>query len=1413
MIGTRASFINVVDQHTPIAEPLEASKTTSHSNSHTSPSVMDWSNPPMHAGAAISKRLQPPSQMTASSNYMMGQAGLEVLSQAGLEVLSQAGLEVLSQAGLEVSEDLQEQAQDYLETETVLSRSSLQTSASDRAKKLASLIKTKCSDVMIEPDIEPQAPRISTASASSRQLAHDILVRNRRSTFDVKDHGEGMPKLLRSKLLNRKVSDPINWKFSDEEKSKAMKEAVECGMVDLAEALLDMGLDANAVTGTARSRILRRQSVTSTPINYISTAASKNDVDMVNLLASRGASSKSLEDALDKAVRQNLPKVVENILRFETNPNAMSGTIFGSAVTSQKPTLVRLLLRARIKVHEKYLTENLSRAVAQGQTEIVSLLVTHGADVNYNDAAALRKAVQDQRVDLVLVIMKGKPTTKAVSSVFNDAFSVNSVITPSERKLLLEILLCAGAQGDCVAETLVQVVRGGERSLADLLVKYGASLHYQRAKSLRIAIMAGDPKLVKILLLGEVSPRCVINRFDDIRRPFVKDRTHELMSMLLSKAEGAAGIPLDKALVVSVEQRLISITELLLNHKASVNYNEAQALQICASGGDLETLKLLLNKGRPQQNLMQHVLPQITSGPHQLRYRMTKSIVDAAQPIGIPTPVLDAAMMEAVDSPSELVDLDLVNLILNAGANVNCLHGRCLQLATQRGCLELLELLVRHNPEPASVSLAIAKVVRLKQPVLRCRAATILLDHGAQGPDVSGALDDALGERRIDEELVHLLLTKADINYRGGRLLSKVVVSLSPSMVSSVIDFNKPEQATLIAALPAVLDPGTKDRQAKLSSLLQAGTGQKALDSALIQEINNGAAYDFTIVKMLLDHGASCVHDSGKAIELAMLSKNVVLLEYLIGRKPGHRILASMLPAAMNEVGVRSRYKLVSMLLHSGAKGDQVNRSLITEVHRSSGCSLRIIELLMEHGARVDFSNADAIKHVVSQPLHINILKALVQGKGAPDILASLIPLAMAHEQNVRLELLPVLFSSGASGDEVNAALINAVFEGPASQLTIDLLLKNKASADFENGRAIKLAVANGYDSILECLLKHSHDPKHRSDAIEITMRENSFNLLRRLSSVRLLTRAGVAKNATIHNALVQAVQEQDHSLTQCLLESHADPNFENGKSVIIATEQADIKSLELLATAKPQRKIYSNAFGVIADDQKMRNVDSRLLLRVRKHLLQHGAAGRSVDQKFLDYMTSQNPLQIEFSDCLLACGSALNVDFKGGEILCIAVQNNDRRLVQILLSREPNESTLSSAFYSLLETDAAENSLLAMVDLFMKQSGDRKFIYFEEDEPSRNPLYIVLHRHPDKLNLLQALLGNGCPADARFTWSFTPDDGVEEVSALLWLLCQADPKLDTGIIEVLLKHGGKSIAERRRANLCVLRLIRLRAS
>ena len=564
----------------------------------------------------------------------------------------------IRQAGLEVFENSWEQTHGDPTIESVTSQSSTHRRADERAKRLSSLIKRQYPNIYIQPNIEPQAPYRAFPSAIDRQLARDILVQNRRRTPGFKDPADGIGgPLRRTKTTKQKLSDTNNWAFSESEKRQALEEAVSHGMVAVAEALLDMGLDVNNVTEAAKLKILRRQCNISRPTNYISIAVSKNNADMVTLLASRGTSSINLEEALSQAVRRNLPRMVEILFQFGTDPNAMDGNIFKSAVASQKPDLVRLLLRARVKVHKNFLTKNLPIAVSHGQAEIVSTIVFCGADVHYKQAAALGQAIQNQRIDLVLAIMKDKPTAEEVSNWFSDAFQINSQLTPSEKELLLEVLLCGGANGDNVAKVLVHVVRNGDRSLAGLLVKYGALVQYWSVESLRIAVAAGDLKLLKILLLGEISARRVIELFDSIKRPFVEPRTQQLVSSLLSRSQGATGVPLDKALVDSVEQRLVNTTKVLLNHKARVNYNGAQVLQICISGGDLEIFNMLLNLGRPEPRLMQHVLPQVPSDPQRLRYDMTKSIIDAARPANIPTPILDMALREAVDLRSQPVDL------------------------------------------------------------------------------------------------------------------------------------------------------------------------------------------------------------------------------------------------------------------------------------------------------------------------------------------------------------------------------------------------------------------------------------------------------------------------------------------------------------------------------------------------------------------------------------------------------------------------------------------------------------------------------------------------------------------------------------------------------------------------------------
>ena len=1088
-----------------------------------------------------------------------------------------------------------------------------------------------------------------------------------------------------------------------------------------------------------------------------------------------------------------MPSVVRVLLQHGVDPNARDGWIFASAIATQNPALVRLLLRARNKVSNSSLTRNLPIAVSQEQTEIVSLLVVYGADTKFENASALRKAVQAQRIDLVLAIIKGGVDGRVATSVMGEAFSSRSSLTTPEQYLLVEILLCAGAEGDPVAQTLVQVVRAGHRKIVELLVMHGANLDYNNAEALRIAVTTENVDVLSTLALGSI-PKVVASDMIDIIPPSCcEDQTYEMLSLLIGK--GAKGRPLHRALVRAVKLKSNRIVGLLLDHKASVDFEESQALRIAVTEGDLAIFNLLLSKGRPQPNSMQFLLTGVPPSPPQVRCDMIKSIVNTAGHDGIPTRALNEALLQSVESPSGEVDKVLVEFLITAGAKVDCERGKCFRLAAERGSIELLELLIPNLTEPTSLSAAIAVSMRITDSKRRRRFFGILLNHGAKGQEVDQAFVHAIEEKPNDEVLVQLLLEKADVQYSGGRALSAAVRCSHSKLVAVILNTHRTDQQSRIAAGSFLFESGMHDRQTKMRLLLEEGVGQEGLDDALIREI--GGEKNADIVKMLLDYKASCEYNNGKSMELAIRSLDHRLLGQLVASHPDHRILETLMPVAMSIKNAASRRTCLALLLRGGSQGNQVSEALAQEVESLDRRDPSLIQLLVQHGARIDYSNGRAIKHVVSQYVDIKLLKILLSGSEASAVLPSLVPLAMAHEQGFRLQLLEVLLENNARCDNIHAALVTAVAEGFKARPTIDLLLKHGASVNFKEAEAVKVAARAGNYTILECLLSKNPDPKYYSEeALSLAMKSSTAarsksHRLGRLHSVRLLTRTKGTQPEAIHSALCHAVQEKDYDLIEHLMKSGGDPNFEKGKSVVTATNQLDIRSLYLLARFKPTPEVYSYAFVVMPQSIDRWCQQSKLIHEFDTVLVQGGATGAAVDQTFLSALRSSHRLAATFVSMVLSCKTALNANFEGGKSLCTAVRKADFEVLDYMLSQAPNDLTLRTAFIAIFDSEKEERTLILLAKRFFEHSQRAKHIYFRPDELSDDPLYQTLHRHGDKPDLLQTLFANGCGTESRFSWIFRQKIGPEPTSALLWLLCQGDEGVHSRTVKLLLDRGG----------------------
>ncbi|KAG8533978.1 uncharacterized protein KY384_001721 [Bacidia gigantensis] len=1282
----------------------------------------------------------------------------------------------LSQVGLEAVNEL----------DTILREGSVRSDTATRAQRLATILKTRCPDISLGSVIQSAGPRVSAANEGE---AHAALVRIHRPQF--KDPSKGFGK-LRSKSTKDKKRDTQTWIFSDEEKSRALQEAVDTGFVGIAEALLDKGTDPNQVKVEEKSKVLRSKSVTAKSVNYILKAAANNDTEMVSLLASRGVSSNSKELALDQAVKQSLPAVVLTLLQYNVDANALGGSIFQAAISSQRPDIVKLLLRARSNVKTAYITANLPLAVSQGNQEMISILVSSEADVNAESATALRKAVQSQNVDLVLPIMKGRPSKETVSIAFQDAFSANSSASLVEQYLLLEILLCGGAEGNNVAETLIHVVRAGHRNLAKLLILHGASTQYKNAQALRIAVAGGNVGLVACLLKGSISADSINGAFNEITKPYDEQQAYALMSALIFK--GATGRPLDDALVATVQQGCIALVKLLLDHNACVNYKGAQALKIAASAGDLFTLRILSNKGRPQTQSMDQVLPMIPPSPPKLKYEMTRCLIEAVSPAKLQTSALDLALVKAIDSETEAIDYNLVNILVTSGANVDCQQGQCFQLAARRGVMELLQIFIQRSSHLSLLSTAVPNAMRLSNSALRRKVVALMLDHGAQGPTVSQALIDSLSENPMDEDLMASLLTKADVDYREGQALN-LAMQYSTRILSRIIQVGKPGQKTMAHALTMCINPRTREREAKLDLFLKAGVNQETLDGALVSEISSRSGYSMHVVKALLKYGASCTFDDGKALELAARNGDSKLLEQLLGTQPSVDILPMILLTAMKETPRGFKFDTVGLILNAGARGDKISQALTYEVCSTTDCELRIVQLLITYGADLSYKHGQALKHTVSVPLSIELLRTLIESKGASKVISRLVPLAMKHIEPVRLPLLQIILEKGASGPDVDTALVTAVSESPPSQLTVEILLRYGASLDHDHAKAVKCAAENGDPTILQALLSKSCKLRYLSEALQTAMQasqsENDASREQRFACIKLLTDVGVQNDDSIHRGLIQAVEERDHFLAQHFLNNGGDPNHDNGASVREAAVHGDIISLQMLLRVKSIPGVCSVAFEAASQEQlKHPSISIECLYNVYSMLVTAGSAGPAVDAAFLEALIDRQPSKNDFVDTVLKAEGSLDVNFKKGKSLCIAASAGLFPIVEALLKRNPSKATLRSAFMSALRSRSQEKDIIKVTRLFLEHSKNEKFVYFQ-DKTMSGPLYTALHQHAGKPELLEYLLDNGCSTEAQFTWQFSRESEVEETSALLWLICQADRSTDTRTVKLLLDRGG----------------------
>jgi hypothetical protein len=165
---------------------------------------------------------------------------------------------------------------------------------------------------------------------------------------------------------------------------------------------------------------------------------------------------------------------------------------------------------------------------------------------------------------------------------------------------------------------------------------------------------------------------------------------------------GLAGQPLDSCLIRAVRRRHIQLVDALILYGASIEFEQASAIQIALENADLDMLSILLWNKCSAKPLSATIPTAMALKPRHIRLQAMKALVEKgvlAQELGIP---LQNLMSEEGD-----VDSELIQLLLEHKAPVDGVgdeSNNVVLVAAQRGNLSILRMLCDASPRNETLS-------------------------------------------------------------------------------------------------------------------------------------------------------------------------------------------------------------------------------------------------------------------------------------------------------------------------------------------------------------------------------------------------------------------------------------------------------------------------------------------------------------------------------------------------------------------------------------------------------------------------------------------------------------------------------------------------------------------------------------
>ncbi|KAJ4410529.1 hypothetical protein N0V91_002016 [Didymella pomorum] len=924
-----------------------------------------------------------------------------------------------------------------------------------------------------QPCLPAPSQPSNLSSEEDRTQARDILIRRRQKNPESKD--AVLKRIFKSSKEKEKALDTTQWEFSQDELDQALSAVIRNpeSSSGLVQAFLALGAKVNFVDtdkkklkSNAPNSSLRRRST------VLQQAATLRRADSVNLLACSGADQVTLDEGLKAALTAKDQACVEELLRHGADLNKFPSAL-GAAVQSNDPAFVQLLLRAPKSLRPEVISSCLPAAVRHDSEAIASLLISYGADPNFDAASALNSAIGKEDWKVTLTLVSG-PIAIAPHNLQRLLDIVMRLRTCTATLQFLQLLFCCGLPPASIGlpDLLICRVRKNDTPGSKMMINHGVPTTANEAECLRLAIENENWTLVDAILNTPIKGQHASAALDVLPLSTPRSERMRILQALLQK--GAGGTSLDRWLSLAVKERDVALMDLLLSSGAPVN---AQTISLAVAQADEGTVRQLCAHA-PTPSSVSPALPLVFTSGGQ-RHSKTLPLLDILLGRGIESGPALQALQIAVEGGPE--NFDIVQRLLAADST---LLGSALEqtiaLEDPEKKKPLMDALLKLGIPKEALDKALTTETQYAARTKDLSTTTVLVRQGA--PVSGNALGTAV--QFLDTSLTKLLLSGKRQPSRSDVTKAFRTLFLERTLQDAAVDAN------VILSMAQML--------------LHCGAEQPAVDAALRVTLGsaNGLLCAGALVDLLLQHHANVNSADGVCFLLAAQKHDHTLYKKLLLHQPNFSLVISALLSS--KISDRVVVSLINLCFKHGCTSDGLDfvsfgdrkLSVLVMAMQNYPRNAPLLRSLLDHGWNPEVTIRETIEPTRGEETISALLWALLQpqkqisdsvvhelldaGASAtrPSPTSDITPLSVAARES-RSDIVQALLDRGADPSARDKWVRSALFYA-SSRSAISIVRTLAPKALKNDGSLHEAARCLQIDSV-SVLIQHGHSANYPS--------------------------------------------------------------------------------------------------------------------------------------------------------------------------------------------------------------------------------------------------------------------------------------------------------------------------------------------